>query len=316
MLTSFFGKSSPINYVLVGVFILIGYVFGALSGSGFLITYNLALLNFLFLILFVLSMLLLDFIIRKNALTKQNNYTILFFACFMVMLPVVFFARDIFIANFFLLLALRRIMSLRSGTNTEKKILDASIYITIASFFVFYSFIIVIALVLAIFKTPNASYKHLLIPIIGFFAIFGINTAIQFLLYDSFDWFYNWHQTVSFQFGAYNKPAILIPVAVIGAFLIWTVIHRIQRLSQVPLKERPNYTLLTIVLGCTSLISILTPVKTGAELLFIFAPLSIMITNYMETMGNLEKVSQKIEFWFKEILLWLVVILAVVMLII
>ncbi len=316
MLTSFFGKSSPINYVLVGVFILVGYVFGALSGSGLFITYNLALQNILFLTLFIFSMLLLDFVIRKNSLTRQNTYAIVFFACFMVMLPIVFFARDIVLANFFLLLSLRRIMSLRSGTNTEKKVLDASIYITIASFFIFYSFIMIVPLVLAIFRTPNASYKHLLIPIIAFFAIFGINTAIQFILFDSFNWFYEWHQSVSFDFRLYNKPAIFIPVAVLGAFLIWTVMHRIQRMAQVPLKERPNYRLLIIVMVVTIVIMLLTPEKTGAELLFGFAPLSIMITNYMETMGNSEKVSQNIEFWFKEILLWLVVILAIVMLIV
>lgn len=316
MLTSFFGKSAPINYVLVGAFIFIGYFFGALSGSEFIINYSLAFENTIFIGLFIFSMLLLDFVIRKNSLTRQNTFAIVFFASFMVMLPVVFFARDIFLANFFILLAMRRIMSLRSGTNTEKKILDASIYITVASFFAFYSFILVVALVLALLRTPNASYKHLLIPIIGFFAIFSINTSIQFLFNGDFSWFYNWHQSASFDFSAYHSPVIFIPVAVLGAFLIWTVTHRLQHLSQVPLKDRPNYRLLIIIVACAAFIIILSPEKTGAELLFIFAPLSIMITNYMETLSTSESVSQKFEFWFKESLLWLVLVLAVVMLVI
>ncbi len=38
MLTSFFGKSIPFNYLILGVFILAGYLLGAISGTPLVIT--------------------------------------------------------------------------------------------------------------------------------------------------------------------------------------------------------------------------------------------------------------------------------------
>ena len=117
MLTSFFGKSIPLNYLILGVFIVAGYLLGAISGSLVVITPYLLFVHSAFIILSVLIMLLLDFIIRKNHLTKTNTFAILFFTCFMVMLPVIFLQHKILLANAFLILALRRIMSLRSDKN-------------------------------------------------------------------------------------------------------------------------------------------------------------------------------------------------------
>ncbi len=316
MLTNFFGKSNPINYLLIGVFIIIGYLFGGLSGSAPLFDLPMALKHIAFVGLFILSMLLLDFIIRKNVLTRQNTYSIFFFGCFMVMLPLVFLEHYLFISNVFLLLALRRIMSLRADKNSEKKILDASIWITLASFFNFWSILFFAVLYIAIIRKPNPSYKHLLIPPIGFFAVFTISTAFHYIAYGTFQWLLNWRLPISFDFSAYNSVNVLLPVAVIGAFMIWTVIYRVLNTASVSLTERPNYMLMLLVLGIALIIAILSPQKNGAELLFIFAPLSIIITNYMESLNSIEKISRRTEFWFKETLLWLVLALAVSMLII
>ena len=315
MLTSFFGKSNPINYLILGVFIIAGYLLGAISHSEIFITPSLLLTHSAFVIFSVLIMLLLDFIIRKNHLTQNNTYAIFFFTCFLTMLPIIFLQHKIILANAFLLLALRRLMSLRSDKNSEKKILDASIWITLASLFYFWSLLFFVPLWIAIVQKPNSTYKQMLVPITGFLAVFVINTAYQMLATDTFSWFLNWKDEVGFDFSAYNSAAILVPVTIMLAFYIWTAVYRILRISKLSLKERPNHLLLLYVSITTLFIALGAPEKTGAELFFIMAPVAIVSANYIESPEK-EQYREKdmAEFWFKEIMLWLVVILPFVFL--
>lgn len=310
MLTSFFGKSSPINYLILGVFIVAGYLLGAISNSEIFITPYLLVTHAIFIAVSVLSVLLLDFIIRKNHLTKNNTYAILFFTCFLVMLPVIFLQQDVLLANVFLLLALRRIMSLRSDKNSTKKILDASVWITVASLFYFWSLLFFIPLWIAIVQKPNSDYKQMLVPFTGFFAVIIINTAYQLLAHDSFSWFLNWKDAVSFDFSIYNSASILVPVTIILAFYVWTAIYRVLKIASLPLKEKPSHLLLLYVSITTLFIALGAPEKTGAEVFFVLAPVAIISANYIERSDTESyRDIDASEFWFKEIMLWLVVVL-------
>lgn len=310
MLTSFFGKSNPVNYLILGAFIVLGYLLGAISGSSIAITPVLLLEHAFFIVLSVLIMLLLDFIIRKNHLTKNNTFAILFFTCFLIMLPVIFFQHKIILANAFLLLALRRIMSLRSDKNSAKKILDASVWITVASLFYFWSLLFFVPLWIAVIQKPNSNYKQMLVPFTGFLAVLLINTAYQLLVNDSFAWFLNWKESISFDFSKYNSAAVLLPVTVILGFYIWTGIYRILKISTVSLKEKSNYLLLLYLSFTSFFVALFGPEKTGAEILFILAPVAIIAANYIENFETERYVEKDVaEFWFKEIMLWLVVIL-------
>lgn len=315
MLTSFFGKSNPVNYLILGAFIVLGYLLGAISGSSIVITPILLLEHAFFIVLSVLIMLLLDFIIRKNHLTKNNTFAILFFTCFLIMLPVIFFQYKIILANAFLLLALRRIISLRSDKNSTKKIFDASVWITVASLFYFWSLLFFIPLWIAIIQKPNANYKQMLVPFTGFAAVLLINTAYQLLVNDSFVWFINWQDSISFDFSKYNSAAVLLPVTVILGFYIWTGVYRILKISTVSLKEKSNYLLLLYLSFTSFFVALFGPEKTGAEILFILAPVAIISANYIENFETERYVEKDVaEFWFKEIMLWLVVILPFVFL--
>lgn len=315
MLTSFFGKSSPINYLILAVFIAAGYLIGAISGFSDLITPSFLFSHGFFIMVSVFSMLLFDFIIRKNHLTKNNTYAILFFACFMVMLPVIFLQHNILLGNIFLILALRRIMSLRSDKNSERKIFDASFWIVVASLFYFWSLLFFVPLYIAIIQKPNSDYKQMLIPFTGFLAVMLLNTAFQLLVTDTFMWLYEWKDSISLDFSRYNSASLLVPITVILAFYIWTGIYRLSSLSAVSLKEKSNYLLMFYVSLTYFFIALAGPEKTGAEVLFILAPISIMIANYIENFET-KRYGERdaVEFWFKESMLWLVVILPVVFL--
>ena len=233
----------------------------------------------------------------------------------MVMLPIIFIQHNILLGNVFLILALRRIMSLRSDKNSEKKILDASFWITMASLFYFWSLLFFVPLYIAIVQKPNSNYKQMLIPFTGFLAVIILNTAFQLLITDSFLWFAEWKEAISLDFSNYNSASVLVPVTIILAFYIWTGIYRISTLSKVSLKEKSNYILLLYVSITCLFIALAGPEKTGAEILFILAPISIMVANYIENFET-KRYGERdaVEFWFKESMLWLVVILPFVFL--
>jgi hypothetical protein len=297
MLTSFFNKSNPINYIIVGILIVLGYGAGIISFETEMFTLQLGVKHLLFMGVSIFMMLLLDFIIRKNNLTKQNTYGIFIFSGFLLYFPISLQGHGILIANVFLLLALRRILSLHSEKNTGKKILDASVWITMASFFYFYSLLLFIVIYIILFKRPQNNYRNYFIPLLGFSAIFIIATTYYLLKENSFQWFYSWQTEIAVNFEAYNSFSLLIPTSILLTFILWTGLHRIFSTSTISRKERPKYLLMLYILIITIFISLASPVKTGAELLFIISPLAIITANYIE---NIKEVL------FKELLLWLI----------
>jgi len=65
-------------------------------------------------------------------------------------------------------------------------------------------------------------------------------------------------------------------------------------------KDRPNSILVLIVLGVSIFMALITPEKNGGEFIFILTPAAIVISRYIE---------KRSEIWFREILLWVFVLL-------
>ena len=295
MLTSFFGKSNPINYLLLGIFILAGYILWLIGAVDSPINFISVIEHSVFAVISVFTMLLLDFIIRKNRLTKNNTYGILFFSCFLISFQTIIIERNIFIAAVFILLAFRRVLSLYTLKNTEKKILDTAIWISMASFFYFWSLLFFLLLYFALLLKPKTDYKQFIIPVAGFLGMFVLRTCFHILTFDSFNWFSEWTPKIGIDFSAYNEAAILLPVTVMATFLIWTGASRLIRIPALQKNDRIKGVVVLMSLFITISIAMAGPQKTGGELLFIIGPLAIIITNYLESIS---------EFWFKELLLW------------
>src|SRR5690606_28189977 len=112
MLTSFFGNSKPVHYLILGAFISVGFVWTLFFEFPDVITIGTLLFYALLIGVTIFGVILLDFIVNKNNLTLSNAYAIFFYTSFIGMLPIVFLNSNILLANLFLLLALRRIISL------------------------------------------------------------------------------------------------------------------------------------------------------------------------------------------------------------
>jgi len=302
MLTSFFSKSKPINFIVVALFLILACFYFLFSERILDVSTHFLLKQIGTVIACLFLLFLLNFIIKKNKLTQNNTYPILFFSTFIIMLPIVIQDNKMVFANIFLLLALRRIISLPSNINTQKKILDASIWISVAALFYFWSLLFFVVLFLSIVQTNVKNPKYFLIPLMGFISVFVLATVYYLLVSDSFLWFLDLNTSIGFVFSDYKSLLLLIPALLLGVLLILSFYQKRINNSTIPLKEKSKYWTLTHYLLISLLIIVIAPIKNGSELLFAFAPLAIFTTNFIEKTPI---------FWIKESLLWLVLLISV-----
>jgi Family of unknown function (DUF6427) len=299
MLTSFFGKSSPINFLLLGIFIFLVTVFQQAYHTNFQYNLEESLLLLAGVFLLIFSMLLLDFIIRKNKLTQTHTLGILIFSCVALIFPHNLELNTL-LAQIFLLFALRRIFSLTSDRNIEKKIFDASLWILLASYFYFWSILMIILLVIAISYQSRKELRYFFIPFITFIGLFLIASAFFYVKEDSFRWFSAWPESISFNYTNYGSPIVMIGITLLLTVFVWSFIHQLNFLSEVPKKSKANYKLVMYASVICLFMIAFAEEKSGEELLYLAAPMALVIASYLERKG---------ESYLKEAICWAFVLL-------
>lgn len=182
MISSIFGKTKPINYIILLVFLFFFYWF-----AQFFLFVQSELSEELFnkmgfLILLMCSVFLVDFIVKRNKLTKTNSFAILFFTMLIVVFPEVLTDENAIWCNLFLLLAARRLLSIKSLKNIKVKIYDASLWITVASLFYDWAIVYIILVFIAIYLYDPKNGRNWLIPFTGFFTVAMISYAILLIV--------------------------------------------------------------------------------------------------------------------------------------
>ena len=307
MLTSFFGKSKPINYILLSIAIIIGYFLRFLTSQELSLGLDSLGTEGILIFLMVFAVLLLDFIIRKNNVTKNNTFAILLFVFFVLLVPQVYKSPQLILANIFVLLATRRILSLTTEKNTVKKIFDATMYITLASFCYGWAILFFLALYPAITNKTKFKLPYIFIPIVGFVGISSIAVAYQLLVTDSYTWLYQWFPQIDFDLSAYANKELIITTTFLLGVLLWMGMARLSKLAALSKKERPSaVTILLIALISVGIILVKTQ-KNGSELFFLFAPLAAITSNYIESGTS------KTRRVFNELFLWSILLLVLVL---
>lgn len=303
MLTRFFGTTKPFAIIVVLLYMTVGFFYS--NKTIFTAPFEaLAVLKLIGMwVLFVLAMFILNFISQKNNLTKSSAYRILLFAAFGLALPVALRDASVLLAGVFVLISLRRILSLRSGLHMERKIFDATFWICLASMSYFFSWYFVIAIYLALLLYSNLVARYLFIPIIAVLSFFLIGYAIILGLDSEREILSAYASQMSLDFSSYNSAQVLITIAFLLGTLIWTIWHYVGEQRRATTSVRSRYSVILSILLVGALLIIVTPNKTGAEWYFVLPVISIIVSNYLDKNENLI---------FKESLLWLIIILPVI----
>lgn len=286
MITSIFKKSSVVNYALIVILFLVAYFLFQSAASVNLANHIDFSDNSLIIILLITCFFLVNFIVKKNGLTKNSSYTILFFLLFLLFFPTVFTQSNLLFANFFLLLAMRRLISLQTLKAPKEKIFDASMWIFIASLFHFWCILFIVLVYISIIFHVSRDYRNWLLPFVAF-----VTTAVVFYaaaLYFDKTWIDHilnqsqMHLELDYFTNNFQNAALSFYVVIALYFLFSMVFSMTNR----PLILQASYKKMIFGFLIGSIVFILSPDKNNAMLLFTFFPLAVMTTNNIEYSQN------------------------------
>jgi len=294
MISSFFSKAKPVHLIIVCLILLVVFLPSKLYALQEPFSIVLLMKQTALFLFAVSTVFLLDFFAGRNNLTKKNSYKILIFSLFIALLPATILNTKILIANLFILLALRRLLSLRSNKEIKKKLFDTAFWISIATLFYFWAILFFLLIIVGIILFRVVDIKNWIIPFVAILAVVIIGSSYMVLTGHDFVHYFSNQINLSFDFSTLNSNRIIVGCTVILSYGTWSLLYFIRYLKAKSKKSRPSFVLIIFTVLVALLIVVVSPNKNGSEFLFLFGPLAIIITNYLET------ISEK---WFKEALL-------------
>jgi len=299
MLTNFFSNSKPFHFILISLLLFVGYTFYNFQISSFENDFiRLIQLTFKF-GLYIILMLIFGFVIKKNNLTQINSYALFIFICLLLLTPNVFQNSKPILSTVFILLALRRILSFNSKKNIQKKILDASLWIGIATLFYFWSILFLLVLYAALIQLASKNFKLFLIPIIGMFLVFIICTIYFLYLDNNMYWYKDYKIFSSFDFSSFKLLKNFFSLFVILSMTVISLVFKFLNFTKTPLRKKSKYWIIIFTLITGIIIGILSGQKNGVELIFTIVPISILFSNFIEALQRK---------WVSEMMLWFILV--------
>ncbi len=298
MISSFFDKTKPINFlVLLGTALLLFW--GAtLRFYGFQLGYPVFFSKALATACLLLSIFLFGNMVKTKKLTLDNSFAMLFFLALLLFFPETLKNDTIVFSGLFVLLSMNRAIALRDEKNHKEKIFESGLWLYVASFFNEWSLLFIIALYMAINLFGGKQLRLWLMPIAALvcIAILAFATA---LLLDTTGFFLD-HYRFPLALDFFLKPNyglllyILLMIAV--ALLVF------GKLGYRRLGRTLSLRLIFAYLIISVLIIVVTGKSESGLELFSFFPGAIFCANYLETVKK-----QK----FKEIALIISIILPI-----
>lgn len=306
MITTIFSKSKPINFLIVFCILLLSFfILGFKFTENLSINYGLGEKIAKFLGAYF-SVLILHFIVVKNGLSQQNNIELLVVALFFLAVPQSFISLKLIVSNVFILLALRRMISVRSKKEIIKKLFDSGFLIGLASVFYFWAILFFPLIIISLLFFSESKAKYYLIPVFGLATLVIILSAISVIFYDDIFSIFPQRIDFSFNYTAYNSFQLIGAITILLSFGLWSSVFYLADIKKKMRSYRPSYKIMFVACTLASAIIIITPNKNGSELLFLFAPLSVIIMNYIETITDN---------WFKNTFLLLLIVAPIVLLV-
>jgi hypothetical protein len=292
MITSVFKKSTPINYSFIGILMVFVFFTYQLqdtkwTSSLFEIAKKAALLLILFASLFISN-----FIVKKNALTKDSAYTIFFVLIFLMFFPNVLDNYKLIVSNFFILLAMRRLVSLQTLKAPKEKIFDASLWIFVASLFHFWAILFILLVYISIIFHVSRDYRNWLIPFVALFSS-SIIFVFYALLFDkeAID-VYLQSEVINLQVDYFTNNYQNIAFSIYAVFAVFFVLPYLFTLTNKPLNLQASYKKVLIAFFIGIAIFFISANKSNEVLVYTFLPMAIMATNTIEYLQN--KIQQEI----------------------
>nr|WP_299171079.1 DUF6427 family protein [uncultured Allomuricauda sp.] len=287
MISSFFGKTKPINYIVLSVFLLLFYSIHLLFGTDIGITLDTFPEELIVLAVLLLSLYIISRIVKVEKVTGLSSFAILFFTLLLVAFSDTIGDKNAVFANFFLLLAIWRLLAIKSMRSVKHKIFDATFLICVASFFYDWTLIFLILVFVAINVYDKKPAKNWMVPLVAIatvlilsFTVLKLNDSLGF-----FEEHYRFRLDFLFIdfFGHKGIIKLLVytSLMLVVMFLVFVKVRKKGGGKLVLLR----IIFLTFVLG--AVISFFR-FDGASPVLITFFPVAVFMTNYLETVKKIK----------------------------
>jgi hypothetical protein len=279
MIANFFSKTKPATIFSIAALLFVYYF-----TATFLLHFEELSIQFLikrigFFILLGVFLMIVNFIVKKNKLTKDNLYALLLIVFLLGTYPEAMFSYRIVLTNMVLIFGFRKIYSLRSGLDTKLKLFDACFWIGIATLLYSWSIFYLLLVYVGMIIHQKLTVKNLFIPIVGFVA--PILIYFTYCLYfEDAAFFYNkFNYEINLDFSSYRLLNLLIPVIFLSMVLLWSLLKVTPKVLSVRNNFKFSWDVLINHLLISAVIVLLAPTKNGSELFFLILPSAVIISN-------------------------------------
>ena len=283
MISSVFGKTKPINYIILLSFLFLFYwysnlyLFGKNFDSLDWILQT-AVLGFLLFSIFVVN-----FVVTRNQITGANSYAILYFTLLVILFPGVLRDNNAILCGFFLMLAFRRAISLRSLRDIRMKLFDASLWVAVASIFYDWALLFLILVFATLYMYEPKNFRNWLVPIIAVSTVALI--AFTALIFAGDTNFFVNHYT--FELGAYTTPGTLLTEGRkwigYGIVILLVGIYVFFKIGKLGLGRINVMRIVGISFALGMVISLLETTSVTSPVFLTFLPAAALLAKYVET---------------------------------
>ena len=282
MISSFFSKTKPINYLVLLIFLLVFYTVTFFSLKG---NFDDSLILLLVLAGILLQVIGVQEIVRLRKITDKTSFAMLFFVLLFMAIPHVTANSEVVFCNLFLLLSLNRLLALKDLKRVKSKIFDAALWICVASIFDPWALLFLMVVYIAVNVYGTKEFKNWLVPLMA--ALLFMLLMIAFLMLTKNITFIENHYVFSVEAEFLDsfithfrvEPFIYI-ITILGVVLTVFIKQGYQRVGRiVNLRLLLAYLLVSVfVFGIQN-----TDQNNYMILVYSFFPAAVFATNFLET---------------------------------
>lgn len=283
MISSIFEKTKPVNFIILLVFLFLFYwsVQFYLLDSTFSEVELVPSIGVLAILLF--SVFIVDFVVKRNKLTGSNSFAILYFTLLFVVFPETLGDNKAIFTSFFLLLAMRRLLSIKSLKNIKLKIFDAGLWICISSIFYEWAllYLLLVFAAIYIYEPKNIRNWLVIISVGGCFILilYGILILLDkpYFIQKHYDFAINYDAIFPIKWWSSLKMSLFAILNMALAFS--TFIH----LSKSGVGKVIIMRLIAFSFVIGLVVNILVTSDNNNAVMITFFPSVIFIVNYLES---------------------------------
>lgn len=282
MISSIFGKTKPFNFVIILTFLFVFYwtaIFVLFSKP-----YNSQeiLMQCVVLLVLFFMVFIINFIVKRNKITEPNSFAIVFFSCLIILFPEVLLDNNGILCTFFLLLATRKLLSIKSLKKIKLKIFDASIWVAVSSLFYDWAMLYFLLVFITIYLYQPKNIRNWLIPFIAFFTVAFISLgALTVLNKPNFiEDHYTFSINIANDFIFQWQNSLKLIIYILAALILF--VFTFLKLSKSGKGRINTMRLIALFFFIGLIITLLESYDQVTPILLTFFPTSVFITNYIE----------------------------------